>query len=259
MNDEHTDPPAEDSQDPPTEPRGLPRSEDELRDMVREIVSEGQATPSREDSGDREIVRESVGDEDTDQPREIDQDPLAKLRTHLPRSERELRNIVREIVGEVLEDLEAARHGAAEPVRIVALPSLWLRRTHLTPKRIAAAVAVVTVLVGAPLTWANWPRTVDIPDGAVGLWTTLTPSYADRAFRLTKNTLTFHVSPQDSTFHPIVRVESSSEDDDNATQYTVFYTHYRDMYEFSFLYSEMPDTTIKFVNQRQMIWRKRTL
>jgi hypothetical protein len=259
MNDEHTDPPAEDRQDPPTEPRGLPRSEEELRDIVREIVTEGQANPPREDRGDREIVRESVGHEDTDPPREIDQDPLAKLRTHFPRSEAELRDIVREIVGEVLEDVEASRRAAVEPVRIVALPSLWLHRARLTPKRIAAAVVVVTVLVGAPLTWAYWPRTVDIPDGAVGLWTTLTPAYADRAFRLTKNTLTFHVSPQDSTFHPIVRVESNSGDGDNATQYTVFYNHYRDMYEFSFLYSEVPDTTIKFVNQREMIWRKRTL
>ncbi len=227
--------------------------------MAREIISEGQASPSREDRGDREIVRESVGDEGTDPPREIDQDPLAKFRNHLPRSEEELRDIVREIVGEVLQDIGASRSAAVEPVRIVALPSLLLRGIRLTPKRIAAAVAVVTVLVGAPLTWAYWPRTVDIPDGAIGLWTTLTPSYADRAFRLTKNTLTFHVSPQDSMFHPIVRVESNSADDDNTTQYRVFYTHYRDIYEFSFLYSEVPDTTIKFVNQREMTWRKGTL
>lgn len=200
-----------------------------------------------------------MNDEHTDPPREIDQDPLAQLRDKLPRSDAEIRDIVREIVGEVLEDIEASRRAAAEPVRIVAIPSLWLDRPNLTPKRIAAAVAAVTVLVGAPLTWAYWPRTVDIPNGAVGLWTTLTPNYADRAFRLTQNTLTFHVSPEDSTFHPIVRVESSSEDGSNATQYTIFYTHYRDMYEFSFLYSEVPDTTIKFVNQREMIWRKRTL
>ncbi len=200
-----------------------------------------------------------MNDEHTDPPRETDQDPLAKLRSQLPRSDAELREIVREIVSEVLEDVEASRRAAAEPVRIVAVPSLRLPRIRLTPKRIAAAVAVVTVLVGAPLTWTYWPRTVDIPDGAVGLWTTLTPNYADRAFRLTKTTLTFHVSPQDSTFHPIVRVESNSEDGDNATQYTVFYTHYRDIFEFSFLYSEVPDTTIKFVNQRGMIWRKRTL
>jgi hypothetical protein len=259
MNDEHTDPPAEDRQDPPTEPPELPRSEEELRDVVQEIITEGQEKPSGEDRGDREIVREFVGDEDTDPPKEIDQDPLAELRGLLPRSDAELRNIVREIVNEVLQDVEASRRAAAEPVRILAGPTLWLARIRLTPKQMAAAVAVVTVLVVAPLTWVYWPRTVDIPDGAVGLWTTLTPNYADRAFRLTRNTLTFHVSPQDSTFHPIVRVESSSEDGDNATRYTVFYTHYRDVYEFSFLYSEVPDTTIKFVNQRQMIWRKGTL
>ncbi len=237
MNDEHTDPPADDRQDPPPEPRELPVSEEDLG----------------------ELMRESVRDQDTDPPREVDQDPLAPLRDRLPRSDAELRDIVREIVGEVLADVEASKRAAAEPVRIVAIPSLWLDRTNLTPKRIAAAIAAVTVLVGAPLTWAYWPRTVDIPDGAVGLWTTLTPKYADRAFRLTQNTLTFHVSPQDSTFHPIVRVESNSGDDDNATQYTVFYTHYRDTYEFSFVYSEVPDTTIKFVNQQEMIWRKRRL
>jgi len=234
MNDEHTDPPAEDRQDPPTEPRGLPRSEEDLR----------------------ELVRKSVGDQDTDPPREIDHDPLASLRDKLPRSDAELRDVVREIVGEVLADVEASRRAAAEPVQIVEIP-LWLA-VRLTPKRIAATVAAVTVLVGVPLAWAYWPRTVDIPDGAVGLWTTLTPNYADRAFRLTKNTLTFHVSPQDSTFHPIARVESSSSEVGNATQYTVFYTHYRDEYEFSFLYSEVPDTMIQFVNQRQMIWRKGT-
>jgi len=259
MNDEHTDPPAEEGRDPPTESRALPRSEEELREVVQEISTERQANPSDEDRGDREIVRESVGDEDIDPPREIDQDPLVKLRDQFPRSDEELRDIVREIVSEVLDDVEASRRAAAEPVRIVAIPSLWLAHLRLTPKRIAAAVAVVTVLVSAPLTWIYWPRTVDIPDGAVGLWTTLTPSYADRAFRITKDTLTFHVSLQDSTFHPIVRVESNSGESDNTTQYTVFYTHYRDVYEFSFLYSEAPDTTIKFVNQREMIWRKRTL
>ena len=45
----------------------------------------------------------------------------------------------------------------------------------------------------------------------------------------------------------------------NATQYRVFYTHYRDVYEFSFLYSEVPDATIRLVNQRKKIWRKKTL
>ena len=257
MNDEHTDPPAEDRQDPPTEPRGLLRSEQELQEIVQEIVREQQRNPSREDHGDREIVRESVGDEDTDPPREIDQDPLAELRTHPPRSDEELRNIVGEIVSEVLEDVDASRHAAAELVH-VAVPS-WLARIRFTPMWIAAAVAVVTVLGAAPLTWAYWPRTVDIPDGAIGLWTTATPSYSDRAFRITKNTLTFHLSPQDSTLHPIVRVESNSTEGDSATQYTVFYRQYRDVYEFSFLYSEVPDTTIKFVNQRTMIWRKRAL
>ena len=94
---------------------------------------------------------------------------------------------------------------------------------------------------------------------SVALWTTVSPRYADRSFRLGKSFLTIHVSSQDSTFHPIVRVEASEDQEENATRFTVFYEHYRDVYEFNFMYDEEPDTIIRFVNQRQMVWRKESL
>ena len=63
----------------------------------------------------------------------------------------------------------------------------------------------------------------------------MTPSYSERAFSITETTLTFHVSPQDSTFHPIVRLrETEYLEEEGTTAYTVFYSHYRDQYESRF-------------------------
>jgi len=154
--------------------------------------------------------------------------------------------------------VERGRREAAEPVQVVALPQMFLPRITLTPKQWAWTAVAAAVLIGAPLAWVKWPRTAEIPDGAVGVWTTLSPRYADRSFRLTKTTLTIHLGPQDSTFHPIVRVEADEDQEEDATHYTVFYEYYRDIYEFNFLYDVDPDTTIRFLNQREMIWRKQT-
>ena len=257
MNDEHATPPPEDGDDQ-SEPKPLPKSPEELQEALK-------ALQSSDDTAD-------VGEDNTEQPSpptiEYEQDILTAgagvdLRDSvspgrkLPRSERELRLIVREIVTEVLQDVEAVRRAAAEPVEVVTVPQLMIPRIRLSPMQIVLAVAAAVIVIGGPITWAIWPRTAEIPDGAVGLWRTVTPRYSDRAFRITKNTLTFHVSPQDSTFHPIVRVrETEYMEEQGTTQYTVFYTHYRDEYEFAFLYREDPDTTIRFINQKGMAWRK---
>ncbi len=195
-----------------------------------------------------------MNDEHTTPPPE-DRNSVPQERK-LPRSERELRSIVREIVTEVVEDVDAVQKAAAEPVQLVNVPQLMIARIRLSPRQILLAVTAV-IVIGGSITWATWPRSAEIPQGAVGLWRTVTPDYSDRAFRITKNTLTFHVSPQDSTFHPIVRVrETEYMEEQGTTEYTVFYTQYRDEYEFAFLYREDPDTTIRFINQKQITWRK---
>ena len=195
-----------------------------------------------------------MNDEHTTPPPE-DRNSVPQERK-LPRSERDLRSIVREIVTEVMEDVDAVQKAAAEPVQLVNVPQLMIARIRLSPRQILLAVTAV-IVIGGSITWATWPRSAEIPQGAVGLWRTVTPDYSDRAFRITKNTLTFHVSPQDSTFHPIVRVrETEYMEEQGTTEYTVFYTQYRDEYEFAFLYREDPDTTIRFINQKQMTWRK---
>jgi hypothetical protein len=260
MTDDRQDPPSENGHGEQKDPPKPGRADDELRSLVEEIVSDQKKRPAGESPSEaREITHEHAKNPDVDEPKDPDHDPLAELRGILPKSEEQLRALVREIVGEVLQDVEAVRRAAEEPVQIVAIPRMFVPRIHLTPKQWTWTVATLVVLIGAPLTWIKWPRTVEIPDGAVGLWTTMSPRYMDRAFRIGKTALTIHVSSQDSTYHPIVRVESDEDQEEDATLYTVFYTHYGDEYEFNFLYDEAPDTTIRFVNQREMVWRKGSL
>ena len=253
MNDEHANPPPEDQEDQ-SEPNQLPKSEEEIRDALKAIY-DNQKSPEGS-----EVGREPS----STPPVEYEQDILTSgedLRDavadgKLPRSEEELRLIVREIVSEVLEDVNELRRAVSEPVDVVTIPQLMIPRIRLSPMQILSAVVAVVILIGGPITWAAWPRNAEIPDGAVGLWTTVSPDYADVAFRVTKNTLTFHVSPTDSTFHPIVRVRTEENQEERAIRYSVVYTHYMDEYEFHFLYREEPDTTIRFVNQKEMTWRK---
>ncbi len=251
MNDEHGTPPPEDHDD-----QTLPKSPEELQDALKAIHHDDDTVDVGEETTEQPPTPTSEYGEDILKAGEDLRDSVSQGQP-LPRSEIELRLIVREIVKEVLKDVESVRRAAAEPVEIVTVPQLMIPRLRMTPKRIGATLGTLAVLIGAPVTWAAWPRTVEIPDGAVGLWTTVSPRYADRAFRITKNTLTFHISPQDSTFHSIVRVrETEYQEERGTTKYTLFDTHYRDEHEFSFLYREEPDTTIRFFNQKQMKWRK---
>ncbi len=128
------------------------------------------------------------------------------------------------------------------------------RRTKLSRNGVALAVAVVLALLAAPVVWFFWPRTIEIPDGMVGRWTTTVPEYADRAFTIAKDSVTFLTSPQDSTIHPItfvrpIRIEAG-------TALTIYYASFGSDMEFSVAYTAGVEPTIEFINQRGMIWRK---
>ncbi len=128
-------------------------------------------------------------------------------------------------------------------------PGAKLRR-----KQIALAVAVVLALSVAPIAWAFWPQSVEIPDGMVGRWTTTVPMYADRSFTVAKDSVIFLTSAQDSTIHPILDVRSRSAE--QGTAYTIYYASFGSDLEFSVVYTDGPDPTIQFINQRGMIWKK---
>ena len=153
----------------------------------------------------------------------------------VPSTREELAGLVREIV---------TTQGAG-----IKSPGAKLRG-----RNIAFAGAVVLALAAAPITWALWPRSVEIPDGMVGRWTTTVFSYADRAFTVAKDSVTFLTSSQDSTIHPIMDVRSKP--NEQGTAYTIYYASFGSDLEFSVVYTDGPEPTLEFINQRGMVWRK---
>jgi hypothetical protein len=164
----------------------------------------------------------------------------------------ELRKLVRDIVTEVVEIKKADELASAER----ADPRRGLRR--LMPRQLTLTHRLSLILVGMWLTIIAtkvWPEaSAVIPDEIVGTWTTETPAYADRAFEITKTSVTFYSGESTFTTHLITGVSSVAFN--NATLYTVEYVNLGEAYEFSFFYTNPPRGSIQFENQQDMTWQK---
>jgi len=118
--------PPPEDHDDQSESSQLPKSPEELKEALKAIRN-------RDDTA-------NVGEDTTEQP-------------PTPTTEHE-------------HDVEAVRQAAAEPVEVVTVPQLMIPRVRLSPRQIVSAVAAAVILIGAPITWVTWPRSVDIPEGA---------------------------------------------------------------------------------------------
>ncbi|MCH7890178.1 MAG: hypothetical protein IH921_01620 [Gemmatimonadetes bacterium] len=180
----------------------------------------------------------------------IPEDELARgkrVLRRVSRSDEELREIIRSIVDEVLaRRLDADRLQAASSV--APSPPAWVRN-----RRRAAILAAVLALVAIAAAVGLRPRNEIIPDELVGLWTTSQAGYTGRAFRITKESLTFYTSPRDSTFHTLTRV--SSRRARMARQFDLRYRGPDGRHELS-LYYLPADNVIQFRDQPGMVWVK---
>lgn len=169
------------------------------------------------------------------------------LRRDLSRSDEELREIIRSIVDEVVaQRQEADRLQAASSVA-PSLPA-WVRN-----RRQAVILAAVLVLVAVAAAVGLRPRNEIIPDELVGLWTTSQAGYTGRAFRITKESITFYTSPRDSTFHTLIRVTSRRAR--MARRFDLRYRGPDGRHDFSFYYLPA-DNVIQLGDQRGIVWVK---
>ncbi len=125
------------------------------------------------------------------------------------------------------------------------------KRTNILAAVAFVLVAVVLATNVFPSLFSKPDRT--IPDGLVGVWTTTTEAYADRAFEISKTTVLFRTGPAENefNFHEIKEVRHEDADD-GATLYTIVYT---DDLEFLFTYQPVNDV-IRFANQPEMFWNR---
>ncbi len=218
--------------------------EDELarsKRVLREIIMDLGADP--DDERFREVLEPKQESAET----AAELLDLRYIERDLPRSDEELREIIRSIVDEVVaRRQDADRLQAASSV--APSPPAWVRN-----RRRAAILAAVLVLVAVAAAVGLRPRNEIIPDELVGLWTTSQAGYTGRAFRITKESLTFYTSPRDSTFHTLTRV--SSRRARMARQFDIRYRGPDGRHDLSFFYLPA-DNVIEFRDQPGIVWVK---
>jgi len=117
------------------------------------------------------------------------------------------------------------------------------------------ALATAVIVVGGVM--AAMPEDSDpLPVSVIGTWHTTAELYADRAFEIKTDQITFQLGEAGKfTTHPITRLKVTP-DGNGSTFAVVEYDNDGDTYEFSFTYQ--PDEgTIRFKNQPLIVWYKK--
>ena len=163
-----------------------------------------------------------------------------------PRNEAELRQIVRGVVGEVMEE-----RGKAATAQVPKHSSFWRNRTVILSFVLGLVIATFALTTILPRVLSNDLRFM--PAELLGLWSTTDSRYADRAFEIKKDSLILHTGGGSLTLHSIRRVKLVR--DDSTSLYLVDYLSDEDVYTFSFYHDRVTDT-IRFQNQKEIVWRR---
>ena len=100
-------------------------------------------------------------------------------------------------------------------------------------------------------------KDVSVPNELIGVWTTTHPRYADSPFEIRKQTLILETGGGyfDIKVYPVLNVEKIPRD--NRTLYIITYAIPEGVeYKFSFYYSPEDGGTIRYKNQKYLVWKK---
>ena len=98
-----------------------------------------------------------------------------------------------------------------------------------------------------------------VPEELLGVWVTKDPNYSDRPFEIKKNTVVFEqgLGYLDFDVYPIAGVKKT--ESEGQTLYIIYYTIASGKkFEFSFYFSTANGGEIRFKNQPEMVWTKKT-
>ncbi len=101
---------------------------------------------------------------------------------------------------------------------------------------------------------------VPVPDHLIGVWETTAPDYADHPFEIKTDEVLFGTEEGKFDMYPITRVKIEKDLREQKTLYIIHYKNTaRQEYKFSFYYDPANQGTIRFKNQKQMVWTKKPL
>ncbi len=101
-------------------------------------------------------------------------------------------------------------------------------------------------------------RKTTAPEDLIGMWKTSAPQYDDRFFEMKKDEIVFETGQGTFDAHVIKKVETGKARGEERILYTISYRNQEGVEDkFSFYYHPERDGTIRFKNQKKIVWTKR--
>lgn len=120
----------------------------------------------------------------------------------------------------------------------------------MTSTRILVAFALLVTVIGCQSSTDN-----AVPDHLLGVWKTSHPKYADRFFEIKNDALIFGQGGEKIKLHALADIENTRQG--KQIFYTITHINHRGQrYKFSFYYDPTDGGTIRFKNQKQIVWTK---
>ena len=103
-------------------------------------------------------------------------------------------------------------------------------------------------------------RKTTVPDDLIGVWETTAPTYADRFFEIKTDEIIFGTVEEKFDTYPITKIKIEKDREGQGTLYIICYKNIAGQeYKFSFYYDPANQGTIRFKNQKEMVWTKKPL
>jgi hypothetical protein len=103
-------------------------------------------------------------------------------------------------------------------------------------------------------------RKTPVPEDLIGVWETTASAYADRFFEIKTDEVIFGTGEGKFDTYPITKIKIEEDPKEQGTLYVLCYKNIEGQeYKFSFYYDPANQGTIRFKNQKEMIWSKKSL
>ena len=99
-----------------------------------------------------------------------------------------------------------------------------------------------------------------VPEDLIGVWETTSPAYADRFFEIKAKEIIFGTGGGKFDAYPITKIRIKKDRQEQKTLYLICYKNMDGkVYKFFFYYDPANQGTIRFKNQKEMVWTKKSL
>ncbi len=119
---------------------------------------------------------------------------------------------------------------------------------------------LVLILCLVLLSACQRSRKATPPDHLIGVWETTAPNYADHPFEINTHEVLFGTGEGKFDTYPITKIKIEENRKEQKTLYIICYKNTAGQeYKFSFYYDPANQGTIRFKNQKEMVWTKKPL